>query len=106
MDDHRNNQRVVFNHPLQVGFPGKEQWLTAETLNHCADGVCFQSRAPFRPGSAVMIRIVEWDLRDTPPERYSGLKGVALAEVKWCRPAPDEGDGVYNVGVCYYPNYY
>ena len=97
-----------YSHTASIAFSyfNKEHCFEAQTINHCAGGMCFKSNFFLRPGATVYIRVKKFHPNNSCIGHCHGLRSVTLAEVKWCDEEPDANVFSYWVGVKYYePDY-
>ena len=97
-----------WNHTALIAFSyfNKEHCFEAQTLNHCAGGMCFKSNFLLQPGAIVYIRVKNFHPNNSCTGLCHGLRTVTLAEVKWCDEELDADVFSYRAGVKYYESEY
>ena len=73
----------------------------AKVQNCGAGGMCFQSNLFLQPGATVCIRVKEYRCADSLNDNTDCLRGMTLAEVKWCNELSGADSDAYGVGVKY-----
>ena len=102
----RSSERRMYGAPIRLTHFNGGQWLEAQTLNHCTDGMCVKANVRFQPGTAILIRVEHRAWNDSCTCTHEGLPAMTLGEVKWCREIPEAAFAAYEVGVKYYAPYY
>ncbi len=95
-DRHSFSADIAFSH-----F-NKAQSYNAEILNLGTGGMCFKSSLYLQPGAMVAIRLGKVHMNASGTGSCEGLRGLTLAEVRWCRKVPDGKALPYGVGVKYF----
>ena len=72
-------------------------------LNCSCEGVCIELDQQVHKGSILMIKSAGWVGKEFFAEPPNGFRTVALAEVKWSKPADAENDFNYRIGLKYLP---
>ena len=102
----RTCERHSYTASIAFSYFNKEHCFEVQTLNHCAEGMCFKSNLFLQPGATVYIRVKKFHPHNSCTGLCHGLRSVTLAEVKWCDEEPDANVFSYWVGVKYYePDY-
>ena len=98
--------RHSYTASIAFSYFNKVHCFEAQTLNHCAGGMCFKSSFFLQPGAAVYIKVKKFHPNNSCTGLCHGLRSVNLAEVKWCDEEPGANVLSYWVGVKYYePDY-
>ncbi len=95
-------ERQRFTADIAFSYFNKEHSYNAHTLNVGSGGMCFKSNLFLKPGATVYIRLKTTHPNGSCSGFCEGLHIVALAEVKWCREAPNGEAFPYGVGVKYF----
>ena len=95
--------RLIHTALISVSYFNKEHCFDAQTLNHCADGLCFKSSCFLQPGGNICIRVKKFDPSESCTGLGEGLRTITIGEIKWCKEIAESGVGVYKVGVRYFP---
>jgi hypothetical protein len=102
----RAYERHSYTAPIVFSYFNKEHCFKAQTLNHCAGGMCFKSNFFLRLGTTVYIRVKKFHPNNSCIGLCHGLRSVTLAEVKWCDEELETDVFSYSAGVKYYePDY-
>lgn len=72
-------------------------------LNCSWAGTCIEMNQQIRKGSILMIKSAGWVAKEFGTEPPNGFRTVALAEVKWSKPADAENEFNYRIGLKYLP---
>ena len=88
-------------HIVFSSFNAKD-FCTAQTLNHCMNGMCFKSPNPLKFGKTISIRVKSFKPNELYDGQCKGLRSLTLAEVKWCSELPDDKVSWYGIGVKYF----
>ena len=103
-DDQRDAERFQSQLPLIFARfgTGFHRDFASMTFNHSSGGMCLEAAEPFKPGSAIFIRLVDAPGDQTRPANWTHLRNSTLAEVKWCQEFRDKLGTHYRIGVKYY----
>ena len=105
-NEKRSYERCPYETPIWLTRFNTGQWLEAQTLNHCMDGMCVKLNFYFQPGTPVLIRVKNYPSDGSCTCNFEGLPTITLGEIKWYREHPDITHPSYDVGVKYYaPEY-
>jgi hypothetical protein len=106
IDEKRAYTRRNYPVPIDVSYICKEGNLSAQSLNHCEGGMCFESMSFFHPDETLNIRIKDFHPHGPCTGLCEGLRSITLAEVKWCLKVPDSDTSNYRVGIKFYAPIY
>ena len=95
----RATERRNYPVPIEISYVREGKRVHAQSLNHCQDGMCFESTSAFHPGVTLNVRVNEFHPHGPCVGRCEGLRHNTLAEVKWCREFSDAQVTLYRVGV-------
>ena len=98
----RESERNLFAADIAVSYFNNESSHNAQILNIGPGGMCFKSNLFLQPGATIIVRLERIHPKGSCSGSREGLRLVTLAEVKWCRAAPDVGALFYGVGVKYF----
>jgi hypothetical protein len=102
----RTCDRHSYTAPIVFSYFNKDHCFEAQTHNHCAVGMGFQSNFFLQPGATIYVRIKNFYPSNSCTDPSRGLHSVTLAEVKWCDEELGVDEFPYAVGVKYYaPGY-
>lgn len=73
-------------------------------LNCSCGGTCIEINQELHKGSILMIKANGWAGEKIPEKPPDGFRTLALAEVKWSKPAEAENVCNYRTGLRYLPN--
>ena len=73
----------------------------AEVINSNADGMCFQSQRPLKPGQGICIRKKQVVNAETRLTDVSVIRDLSIATVQWCEKKEDLSQIRYCIGVKY-----
>lgn len=99
LEEKRAYNRRQYCVPIEISYVHKGKRLSAESLNHCEGGMCFDSALSFQPGTTLNIRVIEFHPHGPCTGLCEGLRSIALAEVKWCSEDTARGAPRYQVGI-------
>jgi hypothetical protein len=105
-DEKRAYERRQYCVPIEISYINKGNGSSAQSLNHCEGGMCFESALPFHPGETVNIRVKEFHPHGPCKGLCEGLRSITLAEVKWCSEASITNVSHYRVGIQFYAPVY
>ena len=97
----RISERRSFSAEVRYAYFNKKPFYSARALNLSSSGMCFRSSLFIKPGSTLYIRLEKFNPEVLKTGIWIGLRTVTLAEVKWCREVPGDGDTPYGIGVKY-----
>ncbi len=104
--DKRACERLRYTDAIEFSFLNKRNWYEAQTINHCDEGMCFNSKVSLQPQASVCIRIKNLHSNSACKGGCRGLRSVSLAEAKWCKEIINETKHFYEIGAKYYlPEY-
>ena len=106
IDEKRAYTRRNYPVPIDVSYISKERNLSAQSLNHCEGGMCFESTSFFYLGETLNIRVKDFHPHGPCTGLCEGLRSITLAEVKWCNEVPDSDTSHYRVGIKFYAPIY
>ena len=104
--DKRAYTRQNYAVPIEISHISKGNSLSAQSLNHCEGGMCFESRFSFHPDETLNVRVKEFHPHGPCIGHCKGLRSVTLAEVKWCCELPEADISHYRVGIKFYAPVY
>ena len=99
-------ERHNYTTPIAFSYFNKEHCFEAQTINHCAGGMCFTSNFFLQPGATVYIRVKKIHPNSFCTGLCHGLRSATLAEVKWCDKKLGDDVFSFGVGVKYYESDY
>ena len=99
--DKRTFERRNCNALIIISYFNQTNSYDAKVLNCGAGGMCFQSNLFLQPGATVCIRVKDFRRADSLNDTADCLRGMALAEVKWCNELSGDESAAYGVGVKY-----
>lgn len=105
-EEKRAHARINYQVPIEISFVNKGEKLSAQSLNHCEDGICLESRFPFHPGETLNIRVKDFHPHGPCTGLCEGLRSITLAEVKWCHEVLDTESVKYMLGIHFYAPVY
>jgi hypothetical protein len=105
-EEKRAYSRQPYPVPIEISYVRKGNRLSAQSLNHCEGGMCFESGCPFHPGETLNIRVKEFHPQGPCTGLCEGLRSITLAEVQWCSEVPDSDASHYRVGIKFYAPVY
>lgn len=106
LDEKRVYTRRRYQVPIEISYISKGKNLSAQLLDHCEGGMCFESHFSFQPGETLNIRVKEFHPRGPCVGLCEGLRTITLAEVKWCSDVSDTETSNYRVGIKFYAPVY
>ena len=95
-------ERHSYTAPIAFSYFNKEHCFEAQTVNHCAEGMCFKSNFFLQTGATVYIRVKKFHPDVSSNCDCRGLRSATLAEIKWCKEALNENRPLYEIGAKYY----
>ena len=100
-NEKRNYKRWHYKGPIRLTGFNKNNWMEAQTSNHCLGGMCFKSSTYFKSQTILLLRINSegWDFSCA--GNLEGLRTITLGEVKWCREIPNKTSYGYESGIRY-----
>ena len=105
LKEKRACQRCEYKVPVTCAFFSSDRFYRVITMNHCDDGIYFESNFSVKPGGVIYIRVKNGShggLR-TGICHCGGIHTIGIAEVKWCKELTDVADSYYGIGLKYYP---
>ena len=102
----RTHERHRYAADIAFSYFNKKDSYNAHTLNIGTGGMCFKSELFLQPGATLCVRLVNTHPNGAGSGSCEGLHLVTLAEVKWCREAPNGKALPYGVGVKYFDPVY
>ncbi len=100
--ENRACRRHSYTVPIVFSYFNNEHCFEAQTLNHSAEGMCFESSFSVNPGATLYIRVLKFNSDGSFNSGCGILRSVTLAEVKWCSEIPNLNKPFYGIGVKYY----
>ena len=98
----RRNYQV----PIEISYVGHGKISSAQSLNHCEGGMCFDSTSSFHPGVTLCVRVKDFHPHGPFIGLCEGLRSITLAEVKWCTEITDTDVSNYRVGIQFFAPVY
>jgi hypothetical protein len=92
---HRINTSIVCSY-LDIGR--SRETLDGRMKNCCSNGLCAELRACIKTGTVLVVRTTG---NSCGYSREEGFCSLALAEVRWSRPASAAGEDCYTTGLKY-----
>ncbi len=107
-EDNRSDKRIDCKIPIQVqiSFFDSKDFIEAQLVDHCMNGLCFITNQAFFPGSPIILKVAYNALSGSRSSDLDILPSISIGEVKWCRNLPAESAAMFGVGVKYYPRVY
>ena len=106
IEEKRAYKRQHYTVPIEVSYISKENKFGAQSLNHCENGMCFESKSSFHPGETLNIRVKDFHPHGPCIGLCDGLRSLTLAEVRWCIEFSETDSLSYRVGVKFYAPVY
>ena len=106
VEEKRAYTRRQYAVPIEISYISKENKFRAESINHCENGMCFESKPSFHPGETINIRVKDFHPHGPCIGLCEGLRSITLAEVKWCSEVADTDISHYRVGIQFYAPVY
>ena len=79
-----------------------EKHYNGKMLNYSEGGMCIESRADFKNGGIVFIRVDGISSNFGSPSPIEGFRMMSLAEIKWSKPSDDAGKTLFGMSVVKY----
>ena len=97
-------RRCEYIAPVTCAFFLSDNFYRGITMNHCEDGIYFESTFPIKPGASIYIRVENYSHEDFHNGICScrGIRSIGVAEVKWCKELTDIANSYYGIGLKYY----
>ena len=99
--EQRQEQRFVCESPLVCSDIDGSAVYSGRSVNHCERGLSFITHEPLKFGTTLYFRT---DIFAQKRFKYStcrGMRGMGLAQVRWCQPVGNKEPTVYRVGAKY-----
>jgi hypothetical protein len=109
MADHMERrvfERRNYQIPIEISFFRNEKISSAKSLNHCENGMCFESTSSYHPGATLTVRVKDFHPHGPCIGLCEGLRSITLAEVKWCTENTDTVVSNYRVGIQFFAPVY
>jgi hypothetical protein len=104
--ENRAHSRKNYAVPIEVSYISKGRNVGGQSLNHCDNGMCFESTSSFRPGATINIRVKDFHPHGPCKGICDGLRSSTLAEVRWCGEVSEADGPLYRAGVKFYAPVY
>lgn len=102
----RSYKRCKYETSIKLTCFNSGSGVKAQTLNHCTDGMCVVSNSYLKPGTTVIVKVINFAPNDSCACTFDGLPTITFGEVKWCRGKSDINLPSYEIGLKYYaPGY-
>ena len=102
----RSSGRYFHKGAITVSIFNQQNWVDAQSIDYCPNGLRFKSIRALHPGTTVCIRAKPGEYDSHPDCLDENLRSVTLAEVKWCREIDGPDTSFYEVGVHFFPPHY
>lgn len=98
----RRNYQV----PIEISYFRHGKISSAQSFNHCENGMCFESTSSFHPGVTLSVRVKDFHPHGPCIGLCEGLRSITLAEVKWCTEITFTDVSHYRVGIQFFAPVY
>ncbi len=102
----RFSGRSLHQGAITFSIFNQQNWVDAQSIDYCPDGLRFKSIRALHPGTTICIRAKPGERGSHPDCLDESLRSVTLAEVKWCREIDGPDTSLYEVGVHFFPPHY
>lgn len=105
-EEKRAFTRINYPVPIEISYIRKGNKSSGQSLNHCENGMCFESSSSFQPGASLNIRVIDFHPHGSCKGLCEGLRFMTLGEVKWCRTVSETDTSQYRVGIKFFAPVY
>ena len=74
----------------------------SKMLNYSKGGMCIKSRASFKKGTIIMVKVKALFSNAGYPKLMEGFRTISLAEIKWLKPSRDSGKSYFGMSFVRY----
>jgi hypothetical protein len=99
--EQRQTQRFVCESPLVCSDVDGVNVYSGRSINHCKWGLAFITHAPLKFGTTLYFRTDSFAQKRFGDSSCRGMRGMGLAQVRWCHPVAGRDPAVYRVGAEY-----
>ena len=104
--DKRAYERRSYSVPIEISYISEGDKFSAQSVNHCEEGMCFESQVAFLIGDTLYVRVKDFHPHGPCVGLCEGLRSMTLAEVRWCHEVSDKVTPHYQVGIKFYASVY
>ncbi len=97
--ERRASKRHHYQIPIEVSFVRDRKISSAQSLNHCESGMCFESTSSYHPGVTLTVRVKDFHPHGPCIGLCMGLRSITLADVRWCTEITEADVSHYRVGI-------
>ncbi len=99
--EQRKVQRFTCESPLVCSDLNGSGIYSGRSVNHCERGISFITHEPLKFGTTIYFRTDSFAQKRFNDSTCRGMRGMGLAQVRWCRPLDKQGPIGYRVGAEY-----
>ena len=99
--EQRRTTRFVCESPLMCTHLEGSRVYSGRSLNHCKRGLAFITQEPMKSGTTIYFRADSFAQKRFKHSTCRGMRGMGLAQVRWCQPVDGQEPAAYQVGVEY-----
>ena len=99
--EQRQEQRFVCESPLVCSDIDGSAVYSGRSVNHCERGLSFITHEPLKFGTTLYFRTDTFAQKRFKYSTCRGMRGMGLAQVRWCHPVGNKEPTVYRVGAKY-----
>lgn len=99
--EQRRTERFVCESPLVCTSLSGSSVYSGRSINHCERGLSFITHAPMKSGTTIYFRTDSFAQKRFKDSTCRGMRGMGLAQVRWCRPLADHNPSAYRIGAEY-----
>ena len=99
--EQRRETRFVCESPLVCTNLNGSRVYSGRSINHCERGLAFITREPMKSGTTIYFRTDSFAQKRFKDSTCRGMRGMGLAQIRWCQPVADQDPTAYQVGAEY-----
>ena len=99
--EQRQTQRFMCESPMVCSDLNGTAVYSGRSVNHCERGLSFITHEPLKFGITIYFRTDSFAQKRFGDSTCRGMRGMGLAQVRWCHPVVGKEPTVYRVGAEY-----
>ena len=99
--EQRRAERYACESPLVCSSLNGSGVYSGRSINHCERGIAFISQKPMKSGTTIYFRTDSFAQKRFKHSTCRGMRGMGLAQVRWCHPVANQEPAAYRIGAEY-----
>ncbi|MDJ0811880.1 MAG: hypothetical protein QNJ48_07600 [Desulfobacterales bacterium] len=99
--EQRRTERYTCESPLVCSILNGTSVYSGRSINHCERGMAFITQEPMKSGTTIYFRTDSFAQKRFKDSTCRGMRGMGLAQVRWCHPVANQASTAYQIGAEY-----